>query len=76
MADNTHMADDSVRLAFVATCPKCNGVRYQAAYAFRALIQLLDDNSPIEANCKVCGQTWAINEQDRAAVAKAFAIFR
>jgi transcription elongation factor Elf1 len=69
------MADDSAHLAFMATCPKCNDVRSQAAYGYRTLAELLDDDLPIEVHCRICGQTWAINEQDRARLAKDLAIF-
>ena len=60
----------------MATCPKCDEVRSQVTYSFRALLRLLDDNSAIEAYCRICGKTWAINEQDRARLAKDLAIVR
>lgn len=66
--------DFSANLAFMATCPKCNEVRSQATYSYRALLRLLDDKSAIEAYCRICGQTWAINQEDRARLAKVLAI--
>lgn len=66
--------DLSANLAFMATCPKCHEVRSQATYSCRVLLRLLYDNSEIEAYCRICGQTWAINEEDRTRLAKVLAI--
>lgn len=70
-----HMADSSP-FVFAATCAKCNDVRSQAAHGYRTLIELLDSHSAIDARCRICGQKWVINEQDRAHLAKGLAIFR
>ena len=61
---------------FMARCPKCKDLRSQAAQGYRALIQLLDENSPIEAHCRICGLMWTLSDQDRALLEKDLAIFR
>lgn len=66
----------SAPFPFMATCPKCKDVRSQPALDYRALIQLLDDRSPIRAHCKICGQAWVLSDQDRARLEEDLAIFR
>ena len=67
---------DSRPFVFMATCATCHAVRSQAAYGYCALIKQLDDNRRIGAHCGICGQSWAINDEDRARLAKDLAVFR
>jgi hypothetical protein len=61
---------------FMATCPKSKDLRSQAAHGCRVLIQLLDEDQPIEARCNVCGDVWTVSDPDRARLAKDVAIVR
>jgi len=56
-----------------ATCPKCRRQIVQHGYSRVALFSFLDMSHPIDAYCKRCDEVWAINAEERHAIAESLA---
>jgi hypothetical protein len=56
------------KITFVSTCPKCGHEKPQHGYTRRALGNLLNRRSKIDAYCFNCNVCWSISESERCAI--------
>jgi hypothetical protein len=65
------LAQDGV--IFTSTCPKCQQQVQQDGYSRVVLFSFLDMVHPIDAYCAACDELWAINAEERHAIAESLA---